>query len=451
MSSTGVTDARAAVEVSRWPGERLFFVLLLLFALIIWAALVVSIFGIVYALMLGVFFFFGHLIFITHLRGNAVRLGPDQFPELYQRVLRLSAKVGLKEAPEAYLMESGGSLNALATKFLGRKFIVLFSDLVEACGDNEDALDFIVGHELGHLHAGHLRWRWLLLPGYFVPFLGTAYSRCCEYTCDRYGFAVSQNRTKALDGLCILAAGGALGAKVNRNALSAQRQELNGPMMKLGEWLSTHPPITKRLDALNPELAPLQISGIPAAAGALLFLVALFVLPIVGGISAFAYIKPYLGAMGGAPGLGGGSQLPDLSGLPDTSSEIPAADAAVAADASAQPAEQQAEEVDVDPRRTQVDTDIMALAALVDETKAAGGALPKDQAALYKLWTKKRPGEAEPADPYSGGRYRFQLDGKTEYMIWSTGPDAADQSDDLYFASKDRVADSETASDEAVQ
>jgi Zn-dependent protease with chaperone function len=449
MSSTGVTDARAAVEVSRWPGERLFFVLLLLFALIIWAALVVSIFGIAYALMLGVFFFFGHLIFITHLRGNSVRLGPDQFPELYQRVLRLSAKVGLKEAPEAYLMQSGGSINALATKFLGRKFIVLFSDLVEACGDNEDALDFIVGHELGHLRAGHLRWHWVLLPGYFVPFLGTAYSRCCEYTCDRYGFAVSQNRTKALDGLCILAAGGALGAKVNRNALSAQRQELNGPMMKLGEWLSTHPPITKRLDALNPELAPLQISGVPATAGALLFLLALFVLPIAGGVSAFAYVKPYLGAMGGASGLGG-SSVPDLSGLPDTSSDTTAASGLETTDASAQSAEPAVEEAEVDPRRTQVDTDIMALAALADEIKASGAALPKDQAALYKLWTKKRPGEAEPNDPYSGGRYLYKLDGKTEYMIWSTGPDAADQSDDLYYASKDQAANSEEPT-EAVQ
>lgn len=440
MSSTGVTDARAAVEVSRWPGERLFFVLLLLFALIIWAALVVSIFGLVYALMLAVFFFFGHLIFITHLRGNSVRLGPDQFPELYQRVLRLSAKVGLKEAPEAYLMQSGGSLNALATKFLGRKFIVLFSDLVEACGDNEDALDFIVGHELGHLHAGHLRWHWVLLPGYFIPFLGTAYSRCCEYTCDRYGFAVSQNRTKALDGLCILAAGGALGAKVNRSALSAQRQELNRPMMKLGEWLSTHPPITKRLDALNPELAPLQISGAPAVAGALLFLLALVAVPAVGGYSAFALVKPYLGMMGATPGLDGSSQLPDLSALPDSSAETSGAEVT---DAAAQSAESQPEEVEVDPRRTQVDTDIMALAALVDEIKSSGAALPKDQAGLYKLWGKKRPGEAEPSDPYSGARYHYELDGKTEFMIWSTGPDAADQSDDLYYASKDQAGSSE--------
>jgi hypothetical protein len=83
------------------------------------------------------------------------------------------------EPPAASLMLAGGSLNALATRFLGSDFIVLFSDLLEACGDNAAARDFIIAHELGHLRAGHLRWRRLLAPGMVVPFLGSAYSRAC--------------------------------------------------------------------------------------------------------------------------------------------------------------------------------------------------------------------------------------------------------------------------------
>src|SRR5262245_33177180 len=177
--------------VPRWPTERPLRILVLLAAIAIWVGLALSVIGIAYALLLAVFFFVAHLAFITHLRGSGVRLGPEQMPELHQRVVTLASRLGMRPAPDAYLVQAGGALNALATKFLRSNFIVLYSDLLEACGDNDDARDFIIAHELGHLHAGHLRGHWLLLPGLAVPFLGTAYSRAREYTCDRYGLAAS--------------------------------------------------------------------------------------------------------------------------------------------------------------------------------------------------------------------------------------------------------------------
>ncbi len=210
------------LKINRWASERPLLFLVWLAAIAIWILLAVSLIGIVYAALLGLFFFLAHIMFISSLRGNAVRLGPDQMPELYARVVALSERVGLPKVPEAYVVQAGGSLNALATKFLRSNFIVLFSDLLEACGDNTDARDFIIAHELGHLHAGHLRSRWLLLPGLLVPLLGTGYSRACEYTCDRYGLAAIDDNDKALDGLCILAAGGKYGPLVNRRALVAQ-------------------------------------------------------------------------------------------------------------------------------------------------------------------------------------------------------------------------------------
>src|SRR6202048_3338587 len=82
---------------------------------------------------------------------------------------------------------SHGILNAFATKLLSRKFVIINSALADACTDPRQ-LDFVVGHELGHLAAGHLAWNALLLPFHLVPWLGTAYSRARGYTRDRAGF-----------------------------------------------------------------------------------------------------------------------------------------------------------------------------------------------------------------------------------------------------------------------
>jgi Zn-dependent protease with chaperone function len=205
-----------------------------------------------------------HLGFVSHVRGNAVRLGPDQFPELHERVTLLAQRMGLERVPEAYLMQAGGSLNAFATRFLRSNMIVLFSDLLEQCGDNEAARDMIIAHELGHIRAGHLRWRWLIAPSLIVPFLGMALSRAREYTCDRIGAAGAGDRDGALLGLTILAAGGRYAPLVNREAFVAQRAAFATGWMTIGEWLSSHPPLAKRMVAIDPSLGV----GRPASSAA---------------------------------------------------------------------------------------------------------------------------------------------------------------------------------------
>ena len=194
------------IHVERWPSELPLFTLVLLISLVLWLAIVISVVGLLYAVFFGVFFFVTHMAFVAHVRGSSVKLKRDQFPELYDTVARLSQQLEM-DRPDAYVMQSGGALNALATRFLGAKIIVLFSDLLEACGDNHAARDMIIAHELAHLKCGHLRWHWLTLPGFFIPFLGGALSRAREYTCDRYGIAGAGNADDSLRGLAILAAG----------------------------------------------------------------------------------------------------------------------------------------------------------------------------------------------------------------------------------------------------
>src|SRR4051812_19429764 len=52
--------------------------------------------------------------FICYLRGNAVRVGPEQFPELHTRFRACAAVAGVTRLPELYLLAGDGVLNAFA-------------------------------------------------------------------------------------------------------------------------------------------------------------------------------------------------------------------------------------------------------------------------------------------------------------------------------------------------
>lgn len=301
----------AGVEVEPDPNEQLFTILVVLVSIAVWILLAVTIFGLIYVALFGVIFFIGHVLFISHIRGNGVRLGPDQLPDLYQAVERLAKRLGFEKVPEAYLLQAGGVLNALATKFFKSQMIVLYSDLIEACGDNTSARDMIIGHELAHLKRGHLKWHWFLLPGLMSPFLGQALSRSREYTCDRYGAALAADKKGATLGLAILAAGAEKGPKVNLGAMARQVHDLNTGWMTIGTWLSTHPPIAKRVIALEQGLRPADYVAHRGVGRALGILGALYVIPVVIGIVAAITV----GVMSHAKKKAEGAAVEDLDRL----------------------------------------------------------------------------------------------------------------------------------------
>jgi Zn-dependent protease with chaperone function len=293
MAQESVT-ASPAIKIEPWPTEKPLLWLAGIFSFFVWFALAISIFGIVYLALIGLFLFIGHVIFVAHVRGSAVKIGPDQFPELHATIETLAKRMGFDRPPEAYVMQAGGLLNALATRLFRSKFIVLYSDLLEACGDNTAARDMIIAHELGHIKEGHLNWHWFFLPGLLVPFLGSALSRAREYTCDRYGLAGAGQREGALRGLSILAAGAEKGPKVNLKAMARQVEDLDTGWLTLGTWLATHPPLSARVIALEEDLKPAGYTGSRGMLRALSLIGAVYVLPMI-----IAFIAIFVvGAMG---------------------------------------------------------------------------------------------------------------------------------------------------------
>ncbi|MDE1900621.1 MAG: M48 family metallopeptidase [Alphaproteobacteria bacterium] len=265
-----VSSDMTPVRVKPWGSEIPLKIVMSLMGLLLWAAIAISIFPLVYALFIAVILFFSHVVLIAHIRGSAVKLGPDQMPGLYQRVVALCGRFGTK-VPDIYLMQSNGVLNAFATKLGSRRFIVLHSDILAACGSDTDALDFVIAHEIGHLDRGHLSWRWLRAPAYIVPFLGAAYSRACEHTCDRYGAAVCSAPQHAANALALLAASKTYAPAVNMQAFVGQEETLETSLMKIGCWLSFYPSLARRVRVLVPDLrATPPRSHIVPTVGALL-------------------------------------------------------------------------------------------------------------------------------------------------------------------------------------
>ena len=397
-----------SLQVASWPSEQPLFVLVLLLSLGIWAMLAITIIGLAYVALIGLFLFFVHLGFITYLRGSAVRLGPAQFPELHARVQELARTAGLKGEPEAYLLEAGGSLNALATKFFRGRMIVLFSDLLDACGDDHVARDMVIGHEIGHLRAGHLDLHLLTAPGRLVPFLGSAYSRACERTCDRWGAALCGDPAGAVRGLAILAAGGKHAKGMNLQAYVAQRRDLDTGWMTLGTWLSAYPPLSERVELLAPALAsglPVNSRGPQRAAGILALLI---VVPT----AAFAAVG-VLWVLMFSKLAGGGGDLARLQ------REIENSNAQQIEDPAA-----------VNAARLQVDADLKAIAEVLRHHHANAGALPESESDVGTIWARYRTNQAYPTDPFSQAHYSWVLLETNSGIIYSAGPDGETATDD---------------------
>jgi Zn-dependent protease with chaperone function len=201
--------------------EKSLFAVCMILSIILWLMLLISILGVFYGLFFGAIVFVTHALMIAHIRGNGVKLSTEQLPEIYEKVVAAAQNFELARIPDAYVLQAGGALNAFATKFIGRNFIIIYADLLDACSDDGKEAEMIIGHEIGHLALGHLKWLFFLAPARILPWIGAAYSRACEYSCDRCGFKQTGELKGACAGLAILAAGGRLARKMNLKAFVA--------------------------------------------------------------------------------------------------------------------------------------------------------------------------------------------------------------------------------------
>lgn len=151
----------------------------------------------------------------------SVRCGPNQFKTIYE-ILRESADVLDMPEPEIYVTS-----NPFPNAFTGgveRPYITLRSSIIDTLSDEQ--LYHLIGHELGHIKAGHVLYKSVasvLLP--LLELLGRRtfglgdvagvglmlafyeWSRNAELTADRAGLLVSQSLDTSIDANLALTAG----------------------------------------------------------------------------------------------------------------------------------------------------------------------------------------------------------------------------------------------------
>ncbi len=186
-------------------------------------------------------------------RVNGIKISPTQFPQAHRMVVDAAARFGMAKVPDAYVVLGNGQINAFASGHGFRRFVVVYSDLFEIGGEarEPDALAFIIGHEVGHVAAGHTSyWRQLgtFAMGY-LPFVGSGLSRAQEYTADNYGYAYrAQGSGRAM---CTLGAGKYLNVAVGYDELADRAFTERGFFPWLVNALASHPVLTWRSQALR--------------------------------------------------------------------------------------------------------------------------------------------------------------------------------------------------------
>lgn len=182
------------------------------------------------------FGFFGEKPIRLAFQANAVKVGPNQFPEiyaLYQDVLKT-----LDIETEYDLFVSQTPIVNAGAYGMDRPFIILNSGMLIIL--NEEELSYILAHELGHIVSDHVLYRTMTvlliqLASMGFPIVGIAaravlvalleWQRKAEFSCDRAGLLAVQDPNVVMSALMKLAGGGELKYDMNLEEFIRQAED----------------------------------------------------------------------------------------------------------------------------------------------------------------------------------------------------------------------------------
>ena len=182
---------------------------------------------------------------------------PQDAPGLASLVAESVAR--LQAGPVEVFVAPGDTLNAYTFGLVSPKVVVLHSSLLQVM--DADELSFILGHELGHVRLGHTRLNSLVggMAGIPSPSVASVvlamaflwWNRACEHSADRAGLLACGKPHKAISALVKLAAGKAPTRADLERALRHIEAEDDHALAGLGESLSTHPMMARRIEELR--------------------------------------------------------------------------------------------------------------------------------------------------------------------------------------------------------
>ncbi len=196
----------------------------------------------------------------NELLGTAVKVGPEQFPRVYELGLRCADTLGI--APPTIYIKNNPVLNAMTYGTNEDAFILVHSALIDHFSDDE--LLSVIGHECGHIHNDHVVYltamhylktmagvlvRWAVAPAMLAL---SGWSRRAEISCDRAGLLCSKSLDTSTRALAKLALGSIkLYDEFNLDAYLEQYDEGREGIGKITELTASHPWLPKRVKALR--------------------------------------------------------------------------------------------------------------------------------------------------------------------------------------------------------
>ena len=180
--------------------------------------------------------FFGERGVRLLFQANAVRVGPTQFPKLNSIFTDVCAVMDYEKRPELYVTQTP-FVNAGAYG-MDRPFIVINSATMSLLDDDE--MQAILGHELGHVMSGHALYTTIMTILLFfgirnLPFLaGVAilpiqlamleWFRKAEFSCDRAALLATQDPVACMRKFMKMSGGGNVD-QMDLNAFMVQAKE----------------------------------------------------------------------------------------------------------------------------------------------------------------------------------------------------------------------------------
>lgn len=196
----------------------------------------------------------------NQLLGNAVRVGPKQFPRVHNIVQECAETLGI--APPTLYITNSPVMNAMTFGTNDDSFIIVHSALIDYFGDEE--LKSVIGHEAGHIHNNHVVYltalyylrnmasiflKWVVYPAEVAL---SGWMRRAEITCDRAGLLCCKDVDVSRRALAKLALGSTkLHEELDIEVFAEQYEEGKEGVGRYAEMTASHPWIAKRLGALK--------------------------------------------------------------------------------------------------------------------------------------------------------------------------------------------------------
>ena len=189
----------------------------------------------------------------AQVRASSVKITLRNFPEIYTLIESYAWRLGMKQVPDAYIVQQSGVLNAFSSFLFRKQYIEINSEVFEVAyreHQDLDALAFIIAHEISHIYYGHATLHYNL-PIWFsmnFPLFGAIASRTREYSCDRLAQHLTNN--DGLEAMFMLMVDRHLYKMVDKQDYLDHAVREGGFFLWLYNLFSSHPVMPKRILAL---------------------------------------------------------------------------------------------------------------------------------------------------------------------------------------------------------